>query len=211
MKNVEDLNLFMECQELNKDALMPIPEGYHVRTCRKDELTLWKGFPFDTKELKEHYLPYMDDYFKQVYEDQEDIFYKRCLFLCDTQDKPVVTCFAWPLYDRYYTIHWFKVLKEYEGQGLGRALLSEVFKTIPEDSYPVYLHTQPGSYRAIKLYSDFGFFLLTDSYIGHRKNELEEGMDYLKDHMQGYFNQVKFKASDGKFSNAAKQDNIDRF
>jgi hypothetical protein len=32
--------------------------------------------------------------------------------------------------------------------------------------YPVYLHIQPSSFRAIKLYSDFGFSLLSgDNFV----------------------------------------------
>ncbi|MCL2699925.1 MAG: GNAT family N-acetyltransferase, partial [Defluviitaleaceae bacterium] len=43
-----------------------------------------------------------------------------------------------------------------------------------------YLHTQPTSARAIKLYSDFGFKLITDPAIGHRKNYLAESLPYLE-------------------------------
>ena len=47
----------------------------------------------------------------------------------------------------------------------------------------IYLHTQPCSYRAIKLYNDFGFFITkTDTY-GTAVNEYEEAMPLLKRHM----------------------------
>jgi hypothetical protein len=49
--------------------------------------------------------------------------------------------------------------------------------------YPIYLHTQPSSYRAIKLYADFGFTLITDPMIGNRKNDIEECLPILKENM----------------------------
>jgi hypothetical protein len=44
---IPDLNLFMMCSALNAEALRELPPGFHVRTCRKSELDLWKRFPFD--------------------------------------------------------------------------------------------------------------------------------------------------------------------
>jgi len=66
------------------------------------------------------------------------------------------------------------------GKGIGRALLTILLKNLDKGDYPIYLHTQPGSFRAVKLYSDFGFCLVTNSYVGKRKNELNESIPILK-------------------------------
>ena len=96
------------------------------------------------------------------------------------------------------TIHWYKVKKEHEGKGIGRALLSEVMKKAAE--YPIYLHTQPGSFRAIKLYSDFGFVLLLDPVIGSRGNEIDVGLPYLKRHMpEAEYGKLRFGYSGKDF------------
>ncbi|MCM3626790.1 GNAT family N-acetyltransferase [Paenibacillus glycanilyticus] len=125
----------------------------------------------------------MESFFQNVYAPKEALFYEKCLFVCDSQDRPVATCFAWKAYDRITTIHWYKVLKSCEGNGIGRALLSAVMQSLSKDDYPVFLHTQPGSYRAIKLYSDFGFCLLSDPVIGNRTNDLEECLPILRQYM----------------------------
>ena len=125
----------------------------------------------------------MTDYFIKVYANKGNLFYEKCLFVCDNNDKPIATAFIWKAYDEINTIHWLKVLKEYEGKGIGRALLSIIMKELKEKDYPVYLHTQPSSYRAIKLYSDFGFNLLSDPIIGIRKNDLEECWPILEKQM----------------------------
>ena len=68
-------------------------------------------------------------------------------------------------------------MPKHEGKGLGRALLSKILR---HAEYPIYLHTQPSSVRAIKLYSDFGFKLVTNPIIGYRKNDLTESLPYLQ-------------------------------
>ena len=211
-KNIPDLNIFMMCEKLNENALSEIPECFHIRNCRKDEIEIWKQFPFDNEQEKVEYLNYMTDYFNNVYEPYGDLFFNVCLFICDENDIPVATCFAWKAYDEFYTIHWLKVLKGYEGKGLGRAILSEVMKQIPTDEYPIYLHTQPSSFRAIKLYSDFGFSILTDEYIGDRKNEFPESIPYLEYFMgKNNFFKLSYKKSDGKFSKTASDYKIHQF
>lgn len=180
---IPDKNLFMMCEKLNSKAISDMPNGFHVRTCQKNELDIWKAMPFDNPELAKQYYDYMTQYYNSVYAKKGDLFFQVCLFVCDKDNKPVGTCFAWKAYERITTIHWYKVLKDYEGQGIGRALLSIVMKTLTDDEFPVFLHTHPSSYRAIKLYSDFGFFLLSDPLIGNRKNDLEECLPILKKYM----------------------------
>jgi ribosomal protein S18 acetylase RimI-like enzyme len=182
-EGIPDKNIFMICRQLNRQAMRALPAGYHLRNCREDELDIWKAMPFDDPADAEQYRGYMSDFFAQVYADQAKLFYERCLFVCDRQDRPIGTVFIWKAYDEFNTIHWLKVLKEYEGQGLGRALLSVVMDELAADDYPVYLHTQPGSYRAIKLYADFGFELLTDPIVGNRTNDIDECWPILEKYM----------------------------
>ena len=39
----------MMCQSLNPKARSKLPDSYHLRNCRKDELAFWKTMPFDTE------------------------------------------------------------------------------------------------------------------------------------------------------------------
>ena len=182
-EEIPDKNLFLMCQKLNMNALSELPDQYQARNCKEDELNIWKSMPFDNPKDAKAYHGYMTDFFTQVYAQKEGLFYQKCLFVCDKNDKPIATAFIWNAYGEFNTIHWFKVLKEYESKGIGRALLSIIMKQLKENDYPVYLHTQPSSYRAIKLYSDFGFKLLSDPIIGNRKNDLEECYPILEKYM----------------------------
>ena len=180
---IPDLNLFMMCSVLNGKALRNLPEGFHIRNCRKSELGIWMDFPFDEPMEAKQYRGFMESYFQDVYAGQEALFYEKCLFVCDSEDRPVATGFAWKAYDKITTIQWWKVLRQYEGRGIGRALLSVVMQSLSKEDYPVFLHTQPSSYRAIKLYSDFGFCLLNNPVIGTRTNDLEKCLPILREYM----------------------------
>lgn len=182
-EEIPDKNVFMMCEALNPDALSQLSDEYFVRNCRPDELDIWKAFPFDEVGFNKEYDRFMTDFFETTYGGKEELFFAGTLFVCDKKDKPIATCLLWKAYDEFNTIHWFKVLKEYEGRGIGRALFSIIMRDLKKEDYPVYLHTQPASYRAIKLYSDFGFALLAGEKFGSRKNDLDEYLPILKELM----------------------------
>ena len=212
-QDIPDLNMFMMCDKLNKNALSEIPEGFHIRNIRPEELKIWKEFHFDSENDKKENYEYMSNYFDNVYSANLDDFYNRCLFLCeDETDKPVATCFVWKSYNKINTIHWFKTLKEYEGHGLGRALLSYIMRSLKEEDYPVFLHTQPSSFRAIGLYSDFGFKIITNDSIGYRENNYKECLPILKQFMKKEsFERLQFVEAPKIFDESAKTSKISQF
>ncbi|MEZ4621687.1 MAG: GNAT family N-acetyltransferase [Caldilineaceae bacterium] len=107
---------------------------------------LWKAMPFDDDYTAEQ-AAYMDEFFRRTYAAQEETFFDRTLVVCDPNDQIVGTCFLWQAYGLFNTLHWFKVIKAYEGRGIGRALLSILFQDVTDADLPIYLHTQPESYR----------------------------------------------------------------
>ena len=211
-RDIPDLNLFMMCEKPNPAAYTDCPAGYHIRPIRRDDMDFWYSVHFDCEvgDISDH-IAYMKDYFRRVYAPREDEFFRRCLVICGEDDVPLGTCFAWRVYDAYWTVHWYKVSKACEGRGLGRALLSAVMKTVPDDGYPVYLHTQPSSFRAIHLYTDFGFSLLTDPFVGHRENHLTACLPYLEHFMGEYYRSLTFARSDGTLHRAALTVEDNRF
>jgi len=165
-------HLFMVCGTPNRDAFSDLPDGYAARLCRPDELEIWKSVAVD-----EAYTDYITDYFDRVYAPRSDEFFQLCTFVCDADNNPVATSFIWRSYGMVNTIGWTRTLPQYEGKGLGRALLSTIMR---DAECPIYLHTQPTSIRAIKLYSDLGFALITNKIIGHRSNDLGKSLPYLQ-------------------------------
>jgi L-amino acid N-acyltransferase YncA len=124
----------------------------------------------------------------------------------------VATGLLWQAYELFLTVHWIKVLKEYEGRGLGRALLSRLFAPVTEADLPMYLHTQPESFRAIKLYTDFGFELLTDPTIGTRENHVFQSLPFLKQVMsEKDYQQLKFTKAPPEFLHSMAQQTTEQF
>jgi ribosomal protein S18 acetylase RimI-like enzyme len=211
-EEIPDKNIFMMCEELNRTALTALPISYSIRSCRPDELDIWKKMPFDNAELAKEYEGFMSDYFTTTYSSKEELFFAKTLFVCDLQDRPIATCLNWKAYDEFNTIQWFKVLKEYEGQGIGRALLSIVMQELEIHDYPVYLHTQPSSFRAIKLYSDFGFSLLSGDRFGIRSNDLDECLPILKQFMSpAYFQKLRIITAPKEFEEATNKYDTNQF
>jgi ribosomal protein S18 acetylase RimI-like enzyme len=211
-KEIADIDLFMMCHSLNPDALTEIPKEYHIRTCRRNELDIWKAIHFDDPMSANKYRVFMTKFFNEVYAERESLFFQKCLFVCDSNDTPIATCFGWKAYETISTIHWFKVLKTFEGLGIGRALLSIVMKSFAESDYPIYLHTQPSSFRAIKLYSDFGFAFVTDEVIGYRRNGLDESLPFLKTHMYPKdYERLQFTKAPEHFLKAVTSSAINQF
>lgn len=205
-EEIPDKNVFMICEALNHEAISELPAGYSVRNCRPDELDIWKAMPFDMPELAKEYEGFMTDFFNATYGGKKELFFSKTLFVCDKEDKPIATCGIWKAYDEFNTIHWFKVLKEYEGRGIGRALLSIVMRDLKTADYPVYLHTQLASFRAIKLYSDFGFMLLSGDKFGPRTNDLEGYLPILEEFMpKEYFQQLKITSAPKEFEAALRK------
>ncbi len=82
-------------------------------------------------------------------------------------------------------LHWLAIDDAYSGKGYARMLITQVLKIFEQldAGQKIYLHTQSASYRAIKLYNDFGFCMTrTDTY-GTAVNEFEEALPILKKHM----------------------------
>ncbi|MCL2737478.1 MAG: GNAT family N-acetyltransferase [Alphaproteobacteria bacterium] len=185
MSDIPSKDLFMMCEELNKDAFSELlPDGYYFRSLRTDEFEKWKDLQcIDNMEHRAAYHKVLDEYYKNAYEPEGDLFFNKCVVVCDKDDKFAGACVIWKSYGKFNTLGWFKVGEAYEGRGIGRALTTHVMKNLAESDYPVFLHTHPSSYRAIKLYSDFGFRLITDKKVGKRNNDLDECMPILKQYI----------------------------
>lgn len=182
-EEIPDYNIFMMCERINKQALADLNTDYYFRNCRRDELELWKAFPFDCETVPAEYEDFMNRIINDSYGENMDTFFQNTLFVCNRDGKPVATCSHWKAYGKINTIHWLKTLKAYEGKGIGRAVLSAIMRRFESNDYPIYIHTQPGSFRAVKLYSDFGFQLLRGGQLGTRINELDKCLPILKEFM----------------------------
>ncbi len=124
-------------------------------------------------------------YFTEHY--KTDDIYERCFFAEDNNKNVVGTCIAW--YDKkddgiVSSLHWLAVLPEYQNKGIGKALMNTVMNYYKSNNlFPVYLHTQPWSYRAISLYNTFGFKIQKEDTFADYVNEYMEAKEILKNYL----------------------------
>jgi len=81
-------------------------------------------------------------------------------FLALSDHQPCGAC-RWRKTDKGYKLERFAVLKEFRGQGVGRALIATVLDDLPADADYIYLNAQ---LDAMSLYAKFGFVAEGDQF-----------------------------------------------
>ena len=112
-------------------------------------------------------------YFSQTYLSRPDLLARRGIFVSDKKSGCLVgVCIAW-VDERngapVSSLHWLITKEAYQGRGIGSALIAAALSIYEkENAFPVYLHTQPWSYQAVRLYHKFGFRLMKrESFAGY--------------------------------------------
>ena len=106
---------------------------------------------------------------------------KDILFLTDPANNVIGSCIAW--HDKRFdkivsSLHWLVVEESHHGKGLGRVLFSKAMNLF--DDFPVYIHTQPWSWKAILLYLSSGFKLQKKDTFNGYENQYETGITILQ-------------------------------
>lgn len=81
-------------------------------------------------------------------------------FLALSDHQPCGAC-RWRKTDKGYKLERFAVLKEFRGQGVGRALIATALDDLPSDANYIYLNSQ---LDAMSLYAKFGFVAEGDQF-----------------------------------------------
>lgn len=176
-------NTILRCDHyLAKDTALP--EGYSVVTYKPGYEKAWAELEysvgdFDSAGEAEEY--FVSTYLKDT--DKTD----NILFLKDAEDKIIGSCIAWQD-DRngalVSSLHWLIVDEDHQGMGLGKALCCAVMNIYAgKGAFPVYIHTQPWSWKAILLYVSLGFKLQKNATFSHYVNQYDDAMRTLKEQL----------------------------
>ena len=146
-----------------EDAPYPVyalPAGYSFRMYHDGMERHWARIESSVGEF-----PNEDSalaYFEREFLIDRESLYRRMIFVCDGSGTPVGTITAWygDLFgDRRGKLHWFAVTPSEQNKGLGRPLLTKCMQIFDEQEAGTraYLGLQTWSYRAARLYLQFGF------------------------------------------------------
>ncbi|KRG15371.1 GNAT family N-acetyltransferase [Lederbergia galactosidilytica] len=136
-----------------------MPSGFHFRFYeREDDLGNWARIVTATKEFaneteaigrfKKEFLPFKDQLFKRV------------IFIETKDGETIGTATAWFgmwQKEELGRLHWVEILPDYQGQGLGKPLISKTMELLAQHHNKAYLKTQDTSEAAIHIYQKFGW------------------------------------------------------
>lgn len=185
-KSIPEKSIVMKLSRETADAVKcpVLPEGFSLRPFKEGDQYHWAKiiasvgeFPDNGYALAYFMLYYYRPRIKDVKE--------RCFFIVK-DDIPIATAIAWSLFGQP-SVHWLAVEKEYQGLGLGKAILSAVLECFSSLSpkEDIYVHTRTWSHKAVCLYHSLGFKMLREETVwgnggAVHKNEYYEAMEILK-------------------------------
>ena len=122
-------------------------------------------------------------YFEQRYLHDKEELARRMTLAIDADGRAVGSCMAWYNDDAQNpcaVFHWLVVDPAYQGRGIARALCTETLNLFAKlNESPVYLHTQPWSYKAVRLYDSVGFKMVKGKTPLRCENQYEQAMATL--------------------------------
>ena len=172
-------NTIMKCSDYSLRHA-ELPDGFSIVSYQCGYEKEWAKLEYaigDFDSLEE-----AEQYFAETYLQNPELF-SNILFLLNKEREIVGSCIAWQ--DKQgensvSSLHWLIVQEQYQGTGLGRALGTAVMNIYAErGDLPVYIHTQPWSWKAILLYVSLGFKLQKRDTFSHYRNEYEKAMAEL--------------------------------
>lgn len=189
-------NIFMRCDRA-PEVLPALPEGYAFHAYDESCPAAWAALEYAVGDFDSP--ADAETYFRGRYGAAPDEARRRCIFIADAAGAIVSSCTAW--WDemdgrRVPSLHWLVTRPDRQGLGLGKAALLRTLQCFAErGEYPVYLHTQPWSYRAVLLYSKYGFRLQkTVAFTGY-VNEYAEAVAAMRPYIgEAHYNRLTAQA-----------------
>ncbi len=144
----------------NLDELprFPLKPGFSLRFYRPGDAAVWAR----VQQEAERFHTITPQLFQKWFGGEEQELARRQFYLCDAQGREIGTATAWHDVDcqglNWGRIHWVAINESFQGQGLGRALVSAVCQRFVELGHTrAYLTTESIRAPAIRLYRSFGF------------------------------------------------------
>ena len=156
---VECVKIAMVRENLARIPQFHLPDGYRCRTYRPGDEELWAQIETSVAEFKDRNAALSR--FQEEFGPFLDEFGSRCHFIENPEDRCIGTATAW--YNRSFRgkdhgrVHWVGIVPSYQGRKLAKPLLSRVMNRLAASHERAYLTTQTTSFKAIKIYLDFGF------------------------------------------------------
>ena len=180
-KSIPYHDMVMACDGWEPQRGFATPEGYTIRPYRDGDEVHWAAIETSVGEFSS--VEKAMERWNNEYLPQIEMVRRRCLFAIGPDGQYLGTCTAWEVFEPEvkFMIHWVAVKPEAQGLGLGGALVSRAMELFAQaGTFPVALHTQTWSHKAIRLYHKLGFYPLRTCPEKWGKPRYAEAMAVLK-------------------------------
>ena len=169
----------MKCTDY-RHRNVELPDGFSIVSYRDGYEKEWAKLEYAIGDFGS--AAEAEEYFAETYLQDPELF-PNILFIINKDRDTAGSCIAWrdtQGINRVSSLHWLVVDEQYQGIGLGRALATAVMNIYADQgALPVYIHTQPWSWKAILLYLSLGFKLQKTETFSHYENEYGKAMGAL--------------------------------
>ena len=185
-KNIPYKSIIMRCDCVNENAFVDVVERFSLVKYHSKMKPVWVELQKAAGQFDGYSDDDIEEYFEKTFLFEDSGICESCIFLKDNiEEKYIGTCCAWFSYKEKRIIpvlHWLAVVPSYRNRGCARMLITEVLKVFKQkyENQAIYLHTQPSSFQAIKLYNDFGFNIAMEDSYGCAVNEYIDAMKILE-------------------------------
>lgn len=158
-----------------------LPEGFRFKLYEKGDEKAWAEIEASVLEFDSERDAL--DYFENDYAPSQKELEKRCVFVVNQNGVPIATATASKSpYDGSSVLHWVSVRPEYQGLGIGKAVVGKALQIFLEIGHcgDIWLHTQTWSHVAVRLYFKTGFVLVKKREVEQCGNDYSEAMKILK-------------------------------
>lgn len=173
-------NTILKCSDYEYRNV-ELPDGFSIVSYRSGYEKEWAKLEYTIGDFGS--VSEAEKYFIETYLQKAELF-PNILFAVNRENDIIGSCIAWQDMqgkNSISSLHWLVVDERYQGIGLGRALGTAVMNIYAKrQNLPVYIHTQPWSWKAILLYISLGFKLQKTDTFSHYENEYEKAMIELR-------------------------------
>ena len=180
-RSIPFYNLILRCDTI-RPAAVRLPEGISLRRYRPGDETHWAALEHEIGDFASQ--EEAERYFCETYLPYKEDLSERCLFAVTEDNRVAGSCIAWrdPRNGTFAaSLHWVVVSPPFARQGIGRALCQAALNFYAErGEVPVYIHTQPWSWKAVLLYGSLGFRIQKTDAFARYKNQYFQAMATLQ-------------------------------
>lgn len=175
-------NTILRCDRYLSAAPV-LHNGYQFRMYQNGDERKWAQLEYEIGDFDS--VEEAEQYFISTYCSNKTLdITKRCVFAVNEKNEIVGSCIAWKDLRNdtlVASLHWLVVSTQHQGKGIGKALCQKAMQIFLEnDEFPVYIHTQPWSYKAIILYVRQGFKIQKTDTFSQYENQFDFAMNTLK-------------------------------